>query len=120
MRRRALCSVIPPSVGNDWTDGCNAVLKINADNGQLGIDVYNYMFENSVLSPLGYHNWEAKDSDNVLVDGIFDGITVHNARVTYASAKTIGSAFDLFWDGKGSWHVGKLYADGSTRFYDDD
>lgn len=101
-----------------------AVLQVNADNGQTGIDVYNYMIENSIISDYpsgGYmYDWYAKETDNIMLSGTFDGITLNNARITRANNYPNIGGFDLIWEGKGSYHYGYFYKNGRVSCWDDD
>lgn len=111
--------------GETQQEGMNVVLLVNADNGQTGIDVYNYMMDNSEVFSFNEglsYLWTAKDSDNIMLSGTFDGVTLNNARITIADNTPINENlyFELTWDGQESYHFGLLGHDGSVVCWDDD
>jgi hypothetical protein len=109
--------------------GINVTLLVNQNNGQTGIDVFNYMINNSIISnPPGesdrfVYDWYAKDNDNILLSGTFDGITLDNVRVIKANNYPNGGVnywFELDYEGKGSFISALLYKDGLLECYDDE
>lgn len=111
--------------GETQQEGMNVVLQVNADNGQTGIDVYNYMMDNSevfIFNEGPSYLWTAKYSDNIMLSGTFDGVTLNNARITSSDNTPTNENlyFELSWNGQGSYHVGLLGHDGSVHCWDDD
>lgn len=121
------------SIPEGWTtltsneSEMNAVLQVDSENGKTGIDVFNYMLANSIPNPVSgntiYYCWYAKDNDNIMLSGTFDGITLNNARITggsYYSASGEATSFELLWEGQGIFHMGVITKDGYVDCWDDD
>lgn len=64
MRRRALLAASAAS----GEGGLNVTLYAG-DNGQLGIDVYNYLVKNGTPNAAGGLDWKSTEADNLLITG---------------------------------------------------
>ena len=111
IRRRALLAA--SAIVN--IGGLNVTLYAG-DNGQLGIDVYNYLVNNGTPNPLGGLDWESTEADNLLITG--EGLI--NQRVEWASLEGTGQEWFYFrWVNFGWWNV-YLQPDGYLYIeYDD-
>lgn len=61
--------------------------------------VYEYMEQNQYVSEFtGQPAWDAKENDNILINGTFNSITLNNARVLYADK--VADDWEITWEGK--------------------
>lgn len=111
MRRRALLA--ESAIVN--IGGLNVTLYAG-DNGQLGIDVYNYLVDNGTPNAAGGYDWEATEEDNLLITG--EGLV--NQRVIFATSDRYDMVFWFSWTGMDSWLVIRLRPDGYLDMYYDD
>ena len=91
------------------------VTLYDGDNGQTGIDVYNYFIENGMPNAAGGYDWESTEMDNLLITGA--GLV--NQRVEYATSDELGY-FYFFWSGMSDYWYIELASDGYLYMdYDD-
>lgn len=96
--------------------GHNVVLQAG-DNGQIGIDTYNYMVNHGVTDSVGTIDWTATIEDNIFLNA--DGLV--NQRLEGASISPGDSDrwFSLYWPSQG-WWIAYLQPDGYLNIeYDD-
>lgn len=111
MRRRLLLAA--SAIVN--VGGLNVTLYAG-DNGQLGIDVYNYLVDNGTPNEAGGYDWWSTEADNLLVTG--NGLT--NQRVEYGTSTSQGDVFYFLWDNMDSYWFIYLWPDGHLDMdYDD-
>jgi hypothetical protein len=79
-------------------DGITIVLIPNTMNDDNKM-VYEYMEQNQYVSEFtGQPAWDAKENDNILINGTIDNITLNNARVLYADK--VAGDWEITWEGK--------------------
>lgn len=111
IRRRALLAA--SAIVN--IGGLNVTLYAG-DNGQLGIDVYNYLVDNGTPNAAGGLDWESTEVDNLLITG--EGLT--NQRVARCTSDSKGGWFWFSWDNMSDWWLIYLYPNGYLNLeYDD-
>lgn len=88
--------------------GLNVTLH-NGDNGQLGIDVYNYLIEHGIPNEAGGYDWESTEMDNLLITG--EGLV--NQRVDHATKDGWDDMFYFFWAGMDGYWVIQLEPSGT-------
>lgn len=61
--------------------------------------VYEYMEQNQYVSEFtGQLAWDAKENDNILINGTVDSIVLNNARVLYGDK--VSGDWEITWEGK--------------------
>ena len=85
------------------------------DNGQAGMDVYDYLMAHRVSDGFINWDWSATENDNLKVDGL-EGI----ARVERANKLADYEAWTLKWIGMNDWHFYELSSDGYLSMYSDE
>lgn len=109
LRRRMMMTKKPSGGG-----GLNITLY-DGDNGQTGIDVYNYFIENGTPNAAEGYDWESTEMDNLLITGA--GLV--NQRVEYANSDWSGF-FYFGWSGMSYYWYITLQSDGYLFMdYDD-
>ena len=94
--------------------GLNVTLY-SGDNGQTGIDVYNYLIEHGIPNEAGGYDWESPETDNLLITG--EGLV--NQRVDFATSSS-DQIFWFSWTGMDEYWVIKLEPSGALWIeYDD-
>ena len=119
MRRRMLLAALLGSGGSLFP----AYLTIG-DNGQLGIDIFNYFTEKASQNFDGtYHyDYTPSTSEAVYISGNVSGRPVSNARIVIFTADIyeINRYLSINWEGKESYEAGTISAGGLVNCWNDD
>lgn len=79
----------------------NVILNINANNGEEGVRVYNYISEKIP--------WRSSAFDNLFIEGLYEG-SMLSAKVI--SAGSIRGTLVLYYEGQGNYDMCSLSPDG--------
>lgn len=79
----------------------NVILNINANNGEEGVRVYNYILEKTP--------WISSAFDNLFIEGLYEG-SMLSAKVV--GARFMGNTLILSYEGQGHYDMCSLSSDG--------
>ena len=99
------------------TDGLNfPIYLVDGDNGQLGVDLYNYMLDNSVIDSAGTKDYIFKENQQLFISG--GGL--NKQLIEYVSMYNNLTTFEFSWSGKSQWWDITLNLKGYLEIYYDD